>query len=85
MAVYQTAKLPRGLRARLRAAALAHGKAVAVGPVFDTIKRAQDGIVLETIDRDTLRWPLAWACTAEHEPGSDPPPAGWFVGAAAVE
>ncbi|HVA24676.1 MAG TPA: hypothetical protein VMW62_09800 [Chloroflexota bacterium] len=64
---------------------MAHGKAVVVGPVFDTIKRAQAGVVQETIDRERLRWPLAWACTTKHEPLTDPPSAEWFQGAFAVE
>jgi 2-C-methyl-D-erythritol 4-phosphate cytidylyltransferase len=58
---------------------------VVVGPVFDTIKRVQDGLVLDTIDREQLRWPLAWACTPQHEPQADPPAAEWFEGAAVVE
>jgi 2-C-methyl-D-erythritol 4-phosphate cytidylyltransferase len=73
------------LRERLKAAALAHGKAAVVGPVFDTVKRAQDGVVQETIDRERLRWPLAWACTPDHEPAIDPPPPEWFVGAMVVQ
>jgi len=56
-----------------------------VGPVFDTIKRVEDGVVVETVDRDQLRQPLAWACTPQNSPDADPPTAEWFVGAAVVE
>jgi hypothetical protein len=73
------------LQERLKEAALMHGKAVVVGPVFDTIKRVEDGIVQETIDREKLRWPLAWACSTGHEPDADPPPPDWFMGAVVVE
>ena len=83
--IYHPASLPADTRGRLEAAALKHGKAVLLGPVFDTIKRAESGVVLETLDRDQLRQPLAWACTAGYEPVSDPPSAEWFIGAGAVE
>jgi hypothetical protein len=43
------------------------------------------GTVQETVDRDKLRWPLAWACAPGQEPDTDPPAAGWFVGAEVVE
>jgi hypothetical protein len=56
-----------------------------VQPVFDTIKRVQDGVVQDTIDREKLRWPLAWAARSGYEPLTDPPLAEWFVGAAVVE
>ncbi|HLG72791.1 MAG TPA: 2-C-methyl-D-erythritol 4-phosphate cytidylyltransferase [Chloroflexota bacterium] len=69
----------------LISAAETYGKAVLAGPVFDTIKRVENGLVVETIDRDKLRWPLAWAYTPENVPASDPPPAEWFVGAAVLE
>lgn len=73
------------MRERLKAAALIHGKAVVVGPVSDTIKRVENGIVQDTIDREKLRWPLAWASAPGHEPDTDPPPADWFTGATVVE
>ena len=69
----------------LISAAERHGKAVLVGPVYDTIKRVQDGLVVETVDRAVLRWPLAWAYTASNQPATDPPEAEWFVGAAVIE
>ena len=75
------AELSRALRNRLLSEALHHGKAVIVGPFFDTIKRVEESSVQETLDRDTLRWPLAWGCTAEFKWSADPPPADWFEGA----
>ncbi|HEX6511092.1 MAG TPA: hypothetical protein VF157_02255 [Chloroflexota bacterium] len=76
--------LPPEVRQRLEEAALEHGKAIVVAPVFDTIKVVEDGIVRETLGRERLRWPLAWACIAGREPDGDPPDAEWFVGAAVV-
>ncbi|HLQ31306.1 MAG TPA: 2-C-methyl-D-erythritol 4-phosphate cytidylyltransferase [Chloroflexota bacterium] len=72
------------LRALTRAALQGSGKAVLVTPVFDTIKRVEDGLVQETIDRDRLRWPVAWACIPSLKPPTDPPPAQWFEGAVEV-
>ncbi len=73
------------LRTRLEAAAAKHCKAVAVAPVFDTIKRVRDGVVQATVQRDNLRWPIAWAYSPGFEPRGDPPPAAWFESAAVVE
>lgn len=78
-------ELPARTRKRLQSAALEHGKAVVLGPVFDTIKRVQNALVTDTLDRDQLRQPLAWAWTPENDPVSDPPPSDWFIGAAALE
>ncbi len=50
-------------------------KAVRVAPVYDTIKRVEDGVVVETLDRDRLRWPLEY----EEQPPE------WFVGARIIE
>ena len=83
--VYRAEQVSDSLREQLMKAAVEHGKAVVVGPVFDTIKRVEDGLVVETLDRERLRWPLAWACVPEHRPESDPPAAPWFEGAAVVE
>jgi hypothetical protein len=83
--VYRAEPLTSAVRSRLGHAALQHGKAVVLAPVYDTIKRVEGGCAAETLDRDALRQPVAWACTPENEPPSDPPPAEWFVGAAAIE
>lgn len=40
---------------RVVEAARAHGAALLVGPVTDTIKRVRDGVVEATLDRETLR------------------------------
>ena len=66
-------------------AAEVHGKAVVAGPVFDTIKLVDEGAVRETIDREKLRWPVAWGSREELKPPADPPPAEWFVDAVVVE
>ena len=62
-----------------------YGKSVVCGAVFDTIKAVSAGVVAETLNRDELRWPLAWACRPELAPETDPPSATWFVGAAVLE
>ena len=49
--------------------------------MYDTIKLVSDGVVHETLDRDELRWPAAWAWRPDLKPQSDPPLAEWFVGA----
>jgi hypothetical protein len=72
-------------RQALISAAEQHGKAVLVGPVFDTIKRVEAGLVAETIDRDKLRWPQAWAYTPDNTPSTNPPEAAWFVDAWVVD
>ena len=72
-------------RKKLLSAAKKRGKAVLVEPVFDTIKLVEGGEVRETLDRDELRWPVAWVCRPEMAPASDPPAAQWFEGAAVVE
>ncbi|HEU0167808.1 MAG TPA: hypothetical protein VFS62_08530 [Chloroflexota bacterium] len=66
---------------QLLAAVLEHGKVVIVEPVYDTIKLVEDGLVKDTLDRDKLRWPVAWGCRPELRPASDPPDATWFDGA----
>jgi hypothetical protein len=73
------------LRARLLAEAERHGKAVLVEPVFDTIKLVEGDLVQATLDRDQLRWPVAWACLPELTPPSAEPPAEWFEGAFVLE
>lgn len=75
------ASLPPAVRERLEAAAREHGKAVVVEPVFDTIKLVEDGWVKATLERDQLRWPVAWACRADLKPAFEPPEASWFEGA----
>jgi hypothetical protein len=82
--LYRAEQLTPDVRRRLVEQASRCGKAVVVGAVFDTIKRVEDGVVRETIDRDKLRWPVAWACKPGLEPPSDPPPAEWFSGAAVI-
>jgi len=62
-----------------------HGKAVLVAAVYDTIKLVEDGLVQATLDRELLRWPVAWACLPELKPTTEPPPAEWFEGAFVVE
>jgi 2-C-methyl-D-erythritol 4-phosphate cytidylyltransferase / 2-C-methyl-D-erythritol 2,4-cyclodiphosphate synthase len=44
----------RTLVARVAAAATEHGAAIPVLPVAETVKRLQDGLVLETLDRSSL-------------------------------
>ena len=82
--LFRAEEIAPEIRDRLVEQARRHGKAVLVRPVFDTIKRVEDGIVAETIDRDKLRWPVAWACRPELAAAGDPPPAEWFRGAAVV-
>ena len=77
--------LAPALRERLAAAALEYGKAVVVDPVFDTIKLVEDGWVKATLDRDQLRWPIAWACRSELRPASEHPEVSWFEGAFVLE
>ena len=77
--------LKASTRQRLRTVAAASGKAVAVAPVFDTIKLAQDGFVRETLNRDELAWPVAWANRPGLDPETDPPSGDWFVGAVAFD
>ena len=62
-----------------------HGKSVLVEPVFDTIKLVDDGWVKATLDRDQLRWPLAWACRRDLRPEGVSPPPEWFEGAFVLE
>ncbi|MHB8621223.1 MAG: 2-C-methyl-D-erythritol 2,4-cyclodiphosphate synthase [Chloroflexota bacterium] len=69
----------------LRCSAVVVGKAVLVKPVVDTLKLVRDGLVEETLDRERLRWPVAWACRRGLEPATDPPAAEWFVGAAVLQ
>ncbi|GEM_PF-4987844 len=85
VSLFHVESLPSKTRESLMRQARQHGKAVFVSPVFDTIKLAEHGVVQATLDRDRLRWPVAWASRRELEPASDPPPPDWFEGAAVVE
>ncbi len=84
VAVFCAEGVPEPAQDRLRQAALRAGKAVLVKPVFDTIKVVEQGLVIETLDREQLRWPVAWAYRPELAPQADPPTADWFVGAEMV-
>ncbi|HUZ76393.1 MAG TPA: hypothetical protein VMV93_02295 [Chloroflexota bacterium] len=78
------APLSEVLRTRLAEAAGQTGKAVVVAPVVDTLKLVEGTQVIKTLNRDTYRWPRAWAYTAACRPECNPPAAEWFVGATAI-
>ena len=79
------------LFARVAAAAALHGAAIPVVPVTETLKRTEDGVVVETVDRSTLaasqtpqgfRGPLLAAAYARMLPDG---PATWTDEAALLE
>ncbi|MBV9121519.1 MAG: hypothetical protein JOZ39_12490 [Chloroflexi bacterium] len=83
--MFRSAEVPEAALRRLEELAERHGKAVLTGPVFDTIKLTADSVVVATLDRDQLRWPLAWACQSDQAPLTDPPAADWFLDAVTFE